>query len=77
MNLLQAKSGPMMTRFFVKGKGDILVQTEKGAKRVSNIFYVPGLKHNLLSVDQFLLRGFHVHFNELCVRSRTSTIPLF
>jgi len=40
------------------------VQTKKGAKRISSIFYVLRLNHNLLSVGQLLLRGFHVHFNE-------------
>ena len=51
-------------RVFVKGKSDILVQTKKGEKRISSVFYVPGLEHNLLSVGQLLFRGFHVHFNE-------------
>ena len=49
---------------FREKKGDILVQTKKGAKRISSVFYVPGLKHNLLSVSQLLLRRFHVHFNK-------------
>ena len=31
-------------RLSVKGKGDILVQIKKGAKRISSIFYVLGLK---------------------------------
>ena len=47
-------------RIFEKGKGNILVQTKKG----SSVFYVPRLKHNLLSIGQLLLRGFHVYFNE-------------
>ena len=51
-------------RLSVKGKGDILVQTKKWAKCISSVFYVPGLKHNLLRLVQLLLRGFHVHFNE-------------
>ena len=51
-------------RISVKGKGDILVQTKKRAKLISSVFYVSGLKHNLLSVGQLLLRGFHVHFNK-------------
>ena len=51
-------------RLYMKGKGDILMQIKKGPKRISSIFYVPKLKHSLLSVGQLLLRGFHVHFNE-------------
>ena len=42
-------------RLFVKGKGDILVQTKKGPKRISSVLYVFGLKHNLLCVSQVLL----------------------
>jgi len=48
----------------VKGKGDILMQTKKGAKRISSVFYVPRLEHNLLCVGHLQLRGFHVYFNE-------------
>ena len=40
------------------------MQTKKGAKYIFSVFYVPGLKHNLLTVGQLLLRGFHFHFNE-------------
>jgi len=42
----------------------ILCKQKKGAKHISSIFHVPRLKHNLLSVGQLLLRGFHVYFNE-------------
>ena len=38
-------------RIFVKEKGDILVQIKKGVKRISSIFYVPRLKHNLVNVS--------------------------
>jgi len=51
-------------RLSVKGKSDILVQKKNGAKHISSVFYVPGLKHNPLSVSHLLLRGFHVHFNK-------------
>ncbi|KAI9182796.1 hypothetical protein LWI28_028968 [Acer negundo] len=51
----------------VKGKCDILVQTKKGVKRINNVFYVPGLKHNLLSVGQLLQKGHNVIFkDDLC-----------
>ena len=61
----------------MKGNSDILVQTKKGAKRISSIFYVPGLKHNLLSVSPFLLREFHVHFNEDMCESRDKHDTLY
>ncbi|XP_077230202.1 uncharacterized protein LOC143863425 [Tasmannia lanceolata] len=51
-------------RLSVMGSGDILVQTKNGVKRISNVFYVPGLKHNLLSVGQLLMKGHDVHFKE-------------
>ncbi|XP_077246125.1 uncharacterized protein LOC143885992 [Tasmannia lanceolata] len=51
-------------RLSVRGSSDILVQTKKGVKRISNVFYVPGLKHNLFSVGQLLMKGHDVHFKE-------------
>ncbi|XP_077221031.1 uncharacterized protein LOC143854809 [Tasmannia lanceolata] len=51
-------------RLFERGSDDILVQTKKGVERISNVFYVPGLKHNLLSVGQLLMKGHDVHFKE-------------
>ena len=51
-------------RLSVKENDDILVQIKKEVKRNFSVFYVPELKHNLLSIGQFLLWGFHVHFNE-------------
>ncbi|KAA0026189.1 integrase [Cucumis melo var. makuwa] len=52
------------TRLQVKDQGDILVKTKKGTKRVTNVFYVPGLKHNLLSIGQLLQRGLKVSFED-------------
>ncbi|KAL4021013.1 hypothetical protein IC575_019802 [Cucumis melo] len=55
------------TALQVKGQGDILVKTKKGTKRVTNVFYVPGLKHNLLSIGQLLQRGLKVSFEgDIC-----------
>ncbi|KAL0540527.1 hypothetical protein IC582_020535 [Cucumis melo] len=55
------------TRLQVKGQGDILVKTKKGIKRVTSVFYVPGLKYNLLSIDQLLQRGLKVSFQgDIC-----------
>ncbi|XP_077221681.1 uncharacterized protein LOC143855443 [Tasmannia lanceolata] len=51
-------------RLSVRGSGDILVQTKKGVKCISNVFYVPGLKHNLLSVGQLLMKWHDVHFKK-------------
>ena len=51
-------------RLFMKEKGDILVQTNKGAQHISSVFYISGFKHNFLNVGQLLLQEFHLHFNE-------------
>ena len=48
------------TRLQVLGQGDILVKTKKGTKRVTNVFYVLSLKHNLSSIGQLLHRGLKV-----------------
>ena len=68
MNLDESITSKVRTgddeRFFMKGNSDIVVQTKKRVKRISSIFYVPGFKHNLLSVGQLLFREFHIHFNE-------------
>ncbi|PKU63413.1 Retrovirus-related Pol polyprotein from transposon TNT 1-94 [Dendrobium catenatum] len=50
-------------KLFVEGKGDILVQTRKGEKKISDVFYVPNLKHNLLSVGQLNQKGYVLMFS--------------
>ncbi|KAA0058989.1 integrase [Cucumis melo var. makuwa] len=64
------------TRLQVKGQGDILVKTKKGTKRVTNVFYVPGLKHNLLSIGQLLQRGLKVAFEgDICaIKDQTGVL---
>lgn len=37
-------------RLLVKRSCDILVKSKEGVKHISNVFYVPSLKHNLLSI---------------------------
>lgn len=50
-----------------KGNSDILVQTKNGVRHISNVFYAPGLKYNLLSLRQLPLKGQHVYFKKyLC-----------
>lgn len=48
----------------VKRKYDILVQTKKGVKWIIDVFYVPSLKHELLSVGQILQKGHDVIFKD-------------
>ncbi|OMO61385.1 Integrase, catalytic core [Corchorus capsularis] len=42
----------------VKGKGDIVVSTPKGNKVITDVFYVPEIDVNLISVGQLLERGY-------------------
>ena len=60
----------------MKGCGDILVQTKKGTRRISNVFYIPGLKHNLLSVGQLFRNGYQVNFkDDVCeIRNRNDAL---
>ncbi|GMQ00425.1 hypothetical protein CsSME_00047520 [Camellia sinensis var. sinensis] len=49
----------------VMGKGTIQIQTSKSAKQtISNVFYVPGLKTNLLSVGQLQEKGYQIIIKE-------------
>lgn len=51
-------------RLSVKGSGDILIKSKEDIKCISNVFYVPDLKHNLFSIGQLLLKGHNIYFNE-------------
>ncbi|KAA0036529.1 integrase [Cucumis melo var. makuwa] len=64
------------TRLQVKGQCDILVKTKKDTKRVTNVFYVSGLKHNLLSIGQLLQRGLKVSFEgDICaIKDQTDVL---
>ena len=43
----------------VMGKGNINIRTKNGCvKIISNVFYVPSLKRNLLSAGQLLEKGY-------------------
>ena len=46
----------------VKGKGTINVITKLGKKSISDVYFVPGLKHNLISVGQLTRKGYKVIF---------------
>ena len=52
----------------VAGKGTIAVKTKNGSsKLIHEVFYVPGLAQNLLSVGQLIKKGYMVKFeNNKC-----------
>lgn len=45
-----------------KGKGDIEVMTKKGKRIIKDVFLVPKLGKNLLSVPQMITNGYRVKF---------------
>uniref|UniRef100_A0A251TCA0 Putative copia protein n=1 Tax=Helianthus annuus TaxID=4232 RepID=A0A251TCA0_HELAN len=51
-------------RLEVLGCGDVNVKIKGYEKRIPNVFYVAGLKHNLLSVGQLVQKGYDVCFND-------------
>ena len=52
----------------IMGKGRVSILTRKGEKKfVPYVYYVPGLKYNLLSIGQLMNKGYNVFFkNNLC-----------
>ena len=51
----------------VSGKGTINVITKHGKKSISDVYFVPGLKHNLISVGHLSQKGYRVIFEKnLC-----------
>ena len=50
-------------KVFVMGKGRVNILTKKGEKKcISNVFFVPDLKHNLISIGQLMQKGYNVFF---------------
>ncbi|CAA7026159.1 unnamed protein product [Microthlaspi erraticum] len=64
------------------GKGDITVMTSCGKKTIKNVFLVPGLEKNLLSVPQIISSGYQIYFqNKKCIipdayGKKTMEIPM-
>ncbi|XP_022003035.1 uncharacterized protein LOC110900455 [Helianthus annuus] len=50
-------------RLEVLGCGDVLIKVKGIERWVPNVFYVEGLKHNLLSIGQLIQKGYDVRFN--------------
>ena len=47
----------------IEGKGTIAIKSKSGSERIINdVYYIPGLAHNLLSVGQLIQRGYSVIF---------------
>ena len=53
----------------VVGKGSIMVHTKQGEKKeIQNVYFSPGMKHNLMSIGQLIQNGYKVLMeNDTCV----------
>ncbi|XP_024964069.1 uncharacterized protein LOC112504361 [Cynara cardunculus var. scolymus] len=77
LNLEESKKKDVRTgddkKLIVYGNGDISIKIRNKDKRISDVFYVPGLKHNLLSVGQLILKGYRLVFKDGCCEVTDST----
>jgi hypothetical protein len=49
----------------VQGRGKILIELKNGEQKfISEVFYVPDMKNNILSLGQFLEKGFEVQMKD-------------
>ena len=49
----------------VKGRGNILIRLKYGRHQfISNIYYVPNMKSNILSLGQLLEKGYDIHMKD-------------
>eukprot|EP00253_Pinus_taeda_P016931 PITA_16931 len=52
----------------VMGKGEVKIFTKQGERKtIADVYYVPGMKCNLLSIGQLVQKGYNVYFvNDVC-----------
>ena len=60
----------------IQGSGEILVNRKIGSKKIPNVYFVPGLKNNLLSVGQLILKGYDIRFRDGSCEIRDSSNKL-
>ncbi|KAK2456950.1 putative mitochondrial protein [Trifolium repens] len=61
----------------VKGKGNVLIRLKNGDHQfISNVYYVPNLKSNILSLGQLLEKGYDIQLkdNNLSIRDHSSKV---
>ncbi|KAK2973572.1 hypothetical protein RJ640_030697 [Escallonia rubra] len=60
-----------MSKIPVKGKGKILIKLKnRGHQFISNFYYVPEMKANILSMGQLLEKGYDIHMKDKCLYLR-------
>ncbi|XP_048131650.1 uncharacterized protein LOC125314188 [Rhodamnia argentea] len=54
------------SQILVEGKGTILIHLKNGTRRfITNVYYVPKMSSNILSLGQLLEKGYSVHMKDL------------
>eukprot|EP00253_Pinus_taeda_P022060 PITA_22060 len=56
------------SKIYVMGKGEVKIFTKKGERKtIADVYYVPGMRCNLLSIGQLVHKGYNVYFvNDVC-----------
>jgi len=56
------------SKISVMGEGEVKIFTKKGEKKtIADVYYIPGMKCNLLSIGQIVQKGYNVFFvNDVC-----------
>ncbi|KAJ4722910.1 Retrovirus-related Pol polyprotein from transposon TNT 1-94 [Melia azedarach] len=53
------------SKIAVKGRGNILIQLKDGRHQfIGNVYYVPNMKSNILSLGQLLEKGYNIHMKD-------------
>ena len=51
------------SKISIMGKGRVNILTKKGEKKyISDVYFVSGLEHNLMSIGQLMQKGYNVFF---------------
>eukprot|EP00253_Pinus_taeda_P029590 PITA_29590 len=56
------------SKISVMGKGEVKIFTKQGERKtIADVYYVPGMRCNLLSIGQLVQNGYNVYFvNDVC-----------
>ena len=56
------------SKIYVMGKGEVKIFTKQGERKtIADVYYVPGMRCNLLSIGQLVQKGYNVFFeNNVC-----------
>ena len=61
----------------VKGKGNVLIKLKNGEHQfISNVYYVPNMKSNILSLGQLLEKGYDIQLKDKSLSIRDSASNL-